>query len=117
MNAMDQLLKEMDIKFGETQRGFSVIGFTDHYGAECTIQKSSLASEDAIWFGIQDADPKIMASQAAAYGVSTEETCGWVKYPIPDEVSLNTRMHLTRDQVEILLPFLQRFVETGEVNA
>lgn len=105
----------MEITTGTTGRGFALATFTDRYGAECSIQKSSLATEDAIWFGINDAEPKIMASHAAAFGVHTDETTGWVPYPIPKEVSLSTRMHLTREQVEALLPTLQRFVETGEI--
>lgn len=98
-----------------TARGFALAEFTDCYGAKCSIQKSSLATEDAIWFGCDDANPQIMARQAAAHGVVTDETCGWVPYPVPDCVSLNTRMHLTRDQVSELLPILQHFAETGEL--
>ncbi|WP_321354582.1 hypothetical protein [Pseudomonas extremaustralis] len=107
----------MKITSSQTCRGFSLIEFEDLYGSKCSIQASSLASEDAIWFGPDDAEPKILASQAAAHGVATTEDCGWVEYPIPEAVSLTTRMHLTRDQVEALLPILQRFVETGEVSA
>lgn len=99
-----------------THRGFAVANFIDRYGAKCSIQKSSLATEDAIWLGVDDADPKIMASQAHAHGVNTSETTGWVAYPIPKEVLLTTRMHLTRDQVAELLPVLQRFVSTGELK-
>ncbi|AJD92041.1 hypothetical protein JMA_27240 [Jeotgalibacillus malaysiensis] len=40
---------------------------------------------------------------------------GWVPYHIPEDVSLNTRMHLTREQVEEILPILQSFVETGDL--
>lgn len=107
--------KGLKLKFGNTERGFAAIGFVDRYGADCSIQKSSIAEDDAIWFGVDDAHPQIMASQAAAHGVQTKATCGWVKYPVPDEVLLNTRMHLTRRQVEDLLPVLIHFVETGEV--
>ncbi len=106
----------MNIDQSKTVRGFDILEFTDRYGAKCQIQASSLATEEAIWFGLEDAEPKIMASQAGAHGVVTTENCGWVAYPIPDAVSLNTRMHLTRDQVEALLPILQRFVDTGEVK-
>lgn len=107
--------KGLKLKFGNTERGFVFVVFIDRYGAECSIQKSSIAEDDAIWFGVNDADPQIMASQAADHGVATKATCGWVKYPVPDEVLLNTRMHLTRRQVEDLLPILIHFVETGEV--
>ena len=101
-----------DIK---TARGFAFTVFKDFYGEDCSIQKSSLATEDCIWLGIQDAKPKIMASKAPMLGVETKETTGWVTYPIPDDVNLNTRMHLSRDQVAELLPYLKSFVETGEI--
>lgn len=104
------------MKIETTHRGFAVANFLDRYGAKCSIQKSSLATEDAIWLGVDDADPKILASQAQEHGVSTLETTGWVSYPIPKEVLLTTRMHLTREQVAELLPVLQRFVSTGELK-
>lgn len=67
-----------------------------------------------MWFGPDDATPKVLASEAAALGVWTTERAGWVPYPVPDAVLMNTRMHLTREQAAALLPYLQRFVETGE---
>lgn len=99
-----------------TARGFSTVEFVDRYGDACIIQKSSLATEDAIWFGIQDACPQIMASDALAAGVDTDETTGWVPYPMPKNVLLTTRMHLTREMVADLLPILQNFVATGELK-
>jgi hypothetical protein len=99
----------MNIKESKTQRGFHFIEFEDFYGAKCNIQKSSLATEDAIWFGIHDADPKIMASKTKEGGIR------WVSYPIPNDVLLTTRMHLSREQVNKLLPILQKFVDTGEI--
>lgn len=102
------------MKESTTNRGFDIVEFEDLYGAKCSLQKSSLATEDAIWLGIDDPTPKIMASQAASVGVATKETTGWVPYPIPKEVLINTRMHLTQLQVAELLPYLIRFVQTGE---
>lgn len=99
----------------KTLRGFPYYEFVDRYNQKFSIQKSSLAFEDCIWFGLDDADPKVMASEAATVGVQTEETTGWVKYPIPDKVTLSTRMHLTQEQVAELIPILQKFVETGEI--
>ena len=104
------------MKLSKTERGFSVVEFTDRYGAPCSLQMSSLASEDAIWFGVDDAQPQILASKAASHGVETDEVCGWAPYPLPEDVLLTTRMHLTREQVAELLPVLQRFVATGEVR-
>lgn len=105
----------MKLKRKNTARGFTRYSFEDRSGAECSIQKSSLAFEDAIWFGPDDAQPRILASQAAAHGVQTSSDCGWVPYPVPDAVMLRTRMHLSREQVWQLIPILQHFAITGEL--
>jgi hypothetical protein len=98
-----------------TARGFRVLQFKDRYNVLCYIQKSSLATEDAIWFGVNDADPKILATDARKLGIPTTQSVGWIPYPIPTEVLLKTQMHLTREQVAELLPILQHFVDTGEL--
>lgn len=103
------------MKKSKTQRGFSLIEFKDRYGSKCSIQKSSLAEEDAIWFGIDDPDPKIMACNAIKEGIYTNQTTGWIPYPIPEDVLIHTRMHLSQDDVKKLLPILQKFVKTGEI--
>lgn len=100
----------------KTARGFAFGEFTDLYGHECSIQKSSLATDDALWIGINDAAPKVMACEAHRCGVATDEKCGWVDYPIPNEVLLHTRMHLSREQATELIPVLQHFVDTGELE-
>lgn len=105
----------MKIKLGTTDRGFPIGEFKDQYGISCSIQKSSLATKDCIWLGVDDVDPQILAQLASAHGVKTNESTGWVKYPIPKEVLMTTRMHLTRKQVRKLLPLLHNFVETGEL--
>lgn len=105
----------MIIEHKKTTRGFSYRQFKDRYGKDCSIQKSSLATEDAIWFGIDDANHQVMASKAFQYGIDTIETTGWVQYPIPKDFLLSTRMHLTRDQVKNIIPILHHFVETGEL--
>lgn len=94
----------MRIKKVKTQRGFAGIEFKDRYDAKCSIQKSSIATEDAIWFGVYDADPKILIPGS-----------GWQTFEIPKEVLLTTRMHLTQKQVKKLLPILTKFAETGEL--
>lgn len=105
------------MKVEHTARGFALINFTDSYGAKCSVQKSSLATDDAIWFGVDDAAPRIMAVEARDHGLDPgNQSTGWVPFPIPKDVLLTTRMHLTRKQVAELIPVLQRFVETGEVT-
>ena len=98
------------MKVVKTARGFSVIEFKDRYDNKCSIQDSSLATEDCIWLGIDDANPQIMASQVMKNGT------GWVKYPIHPDVSLTTRMHLTQDQAADLIEILERFVDTGSIG-
>jgi hypothetical protein len=41
----------MDIVLKPTGRGFQRGEFFDRYNAACSIQKSSLATEDCIWLG------------------------------------------------------------------
>lgn len=106
--------QNMNIK--KTERGFSILHFIDRYENKCSLQKSSLATENAIWFGVDDANPQIMASDAHKLGIPTPSNNGWVKFEIPKEVLLSTRMHLTQEQVIELLPILQKFAETGELS-
>jgi len=105
------------VEMGTTARGFGNGKFKDQYGATCSIQASSIATKACIWLGINDAEPQIMASDAIKRGMDTEgQTTGWVKYPIPKEVLLSTRMHLSREDVKRLLPLLTKFAETGELS-
>lgn len=104
-----------DMKYDITERGFSAIRFLDEYENVCSIQKSSLATDEAIWLGIKEASPKILASQAKGYGIETNQKTGWISFPIPDGVLMSTRMHLTQEQVKDLIVVLQRFVDTGDI--
>ena len=90
---------------GVTERGFARIEFTDKYGVGCSLQKSSLATEDCVWLGCNEANPQILIPGK-----------GWKPVEMPSEYIANTRMHLSREQVEELLPYLNRFVETGELG-
>ncbi len=99
-----------DITKSTTARGFMLITFKDRNDIECTIQKSSLAGEDAIWFG------------AADIGVQrhARDYQGWHKVDLKEifpgqDIVANNRMHLTRERVIELLPILQYFAENGEL--
>jgi hypothetical protein len=114
----------MELK--KTHRGFEYIEFRDGNGDLCTIQQSSAIDNTEqgydspgssyLWVGLESADHKVMASKAESLGVATTETTGWVPFPIPDDVSLNTRMHLHRDQIAELIPVLQRWLDTGSLT-
>jgi hypothetical protein len=84
------------MRIKKTERGFALGEFDDAYGKKCSIQKSSLASTDAIWLGVNNTGPLMGESknQDVEHG----------------------RMHLTKKEVRSLLPVLKRFVETGEIK-
>lgn len=92
--------KLMEIK--KTSRGFCYGDFTDLNNDECSIQESSLATQPAIWLGINDANPQILVPNE-----------GWKFYPIPEDVLLSTRMHLSVPLAKMLIRELQYFVEHG----
>lgn len=79
------------MKSKKTIRGFALIEFDDLYEQKCSLQKSSIATTDAIWFGVDNTGDKLGGKD------------------------VNNRMHLNREQVKTLLPYLVRFVETGEL--
>lgn len=95
------------MKIKKTNRGFEFGKFTDLYGEKCSIQKSSLATADAIWLGIDE--PKLTVFE-------NEQKGKYLVTEMPKNFSVDSRMHLSRKQVAKLLPILQKFVETGELS-
>ena len=118
--------------FGEdykTQRNFPGVSFQDTYNKKCSIQISSRAvceEEDGtvknplgwIWLGIDEPEPKIMKSKAKELGLNlpNNDVTGWMPYPIPDDVLINTRMHLNESQVRGLISRLQTWLDTGKLS-
>ena len=88
----------------KTNRGFDLIEFRDLYDESCSLQKSSLATDDAIWLGVHSATPKRIGDN------------GWEEYKIPSDVYIGSRMHLNKEQVKQLLPILKRFAKTGRLK-
>ena len=82
----------MKIKFNK--RNFAYAEFEDRYKQKCSIQKSSLATEDCIWLGVDVGIP-------VELGGDGKEIMG--------------RMHLTQEMAAELIPILKRFVDTGEL--
>lgn len=79
------------MKVTHTPRGFAFISFKDRYGQKCSLQKSSLATEDCVWLG-----------------------CDEVQYHMGE--ALSPRMHLSIPLAKELIAHLQRFVDTGEIS-
>lgn len=99
-----------EIKVRQTEQGFDIVEFEDSKGVACSLQKSSLATEDFVWVGCNEIGLKKFTQGK-----------GWEDIPL-EHNSLgvthiaNTRMHLSRDQVKALIPYLTRFVETGDLG-
>ena len=94
-----------------TGRGFSLVEFEDRNGEECSLQKSSIATEDCLWLGCDN--PRVTAMKRDHLGAGT----GFCDVEIPEYAHIMpSRMHLTQEQVRELLPYLIKFAETGELE-
>lgn len=100
---------------GFTNRGFRILEFNDRNGYRCNIQESSVADENCIWIGLESASPKALHLDATKLGFEHDKKCGWVSVDIPNEISLNTRMHISTDQAKFLGDILLEFAKTGEL--
>lgn len=83
------------LKRSETERGFGHIKFSDRYHQKCSLQDSSLATEPAIWLGVDNTGPVINGPS----GQKNEQ--------------VGARMHLTQAMVKQILPYLKEFARTG----
>lgn len=90
-----------------TKRGFGIYDFVDDYGTKCSLQRSS--SGVRIWLGCDDIGLKVGLPwrEISEQEIKTVFNC--------EEFLANTRMHLNIKQVKVLLPILQKFVETGDI--
>lgn len=105
----------MKIAYGRTQRGFPFLEFTPRTWHRCYLQKSSWAEGSAIVLGVKKPKSRVLARNAAAVGITTAETTGWVPYPIPKQVYVDGPVFLSREDLKRLMPALQYFLATGEV--
>ena len=96
----------------KTIRGFEVQHFEDDYGLDCSIQESS-SVEPHIWLGVHKPPHKIVWDSAEKYGIEIREKAGWYDYPIPNDVLVESRMHLSRKQAKTLAKKLMYFSRHG----
>jgi len=94
----------MFTKLQRTNRGFRFYEFEDRNDYKCQLQKSSVATEDCIWLGLESASPKKLVLNK-----------GWLDVELPEGVETNTRMHLTREQAKHLAKMLNYFAEVGQL--
>ncbi len=95
-----------------TARGFDRLEFSDNNGCHCSLQVSSSMMEPQIWLGVEDANPQIMKAHAQRAGMQLPpgEVSGYMPYPFPADVTMNTRMHLDRATTIELIAKLNRWV-------
>lgn len=93
----------------QTGRGFLVGKFLDANGVACSIQESSVVSEEGhIWLGCDDIGLKKFTPYKGWEDISLEHNAPYGVTHIA-----NTRMHLSQSQVADLLPTLAYFAEHG----
>jgi hypothetical protein len=46
-----QMTAKVPLQIASTSRGFAIVEWRDRYDVPCSLQKSSLATEDCIWLG------------------------------------------------------------------
>ncbi len=97
----------------KTQRGFSYQEFKDTRGNKCSIQKSSIATEDRIWLGSNELGLEGFYPNTHEPWRPLTEMEIKIKFGCIDIVD-NCRMELNRKQVARLIPLLQKFVDTGD---
>jgi hypothetical protein len=90
-------------KIKSTERGFAIAEFDDLYGNKCSLQKSSAAMYDAVWFGISNPEINVLMDGQ------------WKTVSLPEGAVIHSRMHLSQKMVRELLPALQHFAEHGEL--
>ena len=104
----------MKFKKEFTIRGFTINYFNDDYNVKCSLQESS-SVEPHIWLGVHGANPIIMCKDAQKLGIPALDNVGWQDYELPEEVFINTRMHLTKRQARKLAVKLFKFGLFGKV--
>lgn len=93
----------MTMKVEKTLRRTSFINFSDQDDNTCSLQVSSrFGDEKFIWFGLN-------------HPILCYEEGGSV-FSLPKGVISFSRMHLRQSQVKEILPLLQRFAATGDLE-
>lgn len=95
-------------KILKTNRNFSFMNFKDDYDVNCNIQISS-ANKRHIWLGTEKPNPRILSCKL------TPGTTGWCEYPLPNDVLIDHRMHLTQRQSFRLALRLIKFAILGKL--
>jgi len=105
------------LELSKTSRGFGIGEFADAKGVACSIQDSSLATEAAIWFGVQKANPQRLEGDTLVAVNPPVEPIPMEGWPgMTHDILYNTRMHLTIRNVKTLIRNFEKFLETKTVR-
>jgi len=105
------------IEITKTSRGFGLGEFADSKGVDCSIQESSLATEAAIWFGVQSANPQRIEGELLVSVTPPVDSIPIAGVPgMNHDILYHTRMHLTIDHVEDLIKNFDEFLTTKTVQ-
>lgn len=99
------------MKVRKTNRGFDYTSFKDEKGNVCSLQKSSSVTKDCVWLGCDEIGLQHFIPNIGWQSVELRNGG-----PSGEAYIANNRMHLTRSQVKNLLPYLKKFIETGELT-
>lgn len=105
-------------KFARARGGKELVRFKDVLGNVCTIETTPGHGGVAIGgfsvrIGVEKAIARIQARDARARGMTTTQKTGLIKYPIPEEVQIDTAAVLARNQVAELIELLLRWLKRG----
>lgn len=107
----------MTVELSRTSRGFGKGKFTDAVGVACSIQDSSLATEAAIWFGVEEANPQRWEGDKLAPVEPPVKPIPISRYPgATHDILYNTRMHLTIRHVKTLIRNFEKFLVSKDVR-
>ena len=87
-----------------TGRGFALYEWVDSYGEKCSIQKSSIATADMLWLGVDSPSVQLVGRVGPPR-----------PFELPPDAMVSSRMHITRAQARKPAKLLAHFAETGEL--
>lgn len=103
-------------KLKHTARGFALREFKDANGVPCNMQISSGIrdnGEKLLWLGAAETGMQVFVPHQSWTPVTDAEIAARFGAKM---CCANNRMHLTQSQVKELLPYLQKFAETGSLK-
>lgn len=63
------------LRFAETttKRGFGKLLFSDYFNKKCSLQISSVGTDECVWLGVESAEPCLLSADAIKLGLAKKE--------------------------------------------